>query len=329
MLRLHPEWIRRACLAFALFAALSTAWFGLRSYRTFVLLQSAYAAGMPLASSVRGWMSLHYLSTTFRVPESDLIARLGLPPETSPYLTIRSLAERQAVAPFDYVQRVQRSLAETVPQGEPAEPPTSPGWFDWINDEVLSALQRYGYSVLALTLVLGAIGLPVPTGLSAAVAGSLSAAGRMDWLGAAAIATAASVAGDVAAYGVGRFLSVRFLARRGTWFGYTVSRQARARMLFERWGGLTVLVTRTLVSHLSSVVSLLAGMSHYRFAGFVAFALTGRLLWTGAYLGLGYAIGGNLEAAADFLKNLSGLLVSVTLFAGCALIASGRVGLRA
>jgi membrane protein DedA with SNARE-associated domain len=117
------------------------------------------------------------------------------------------------------------------------------------------------------------------------------------------------------------------LARRGRWLGYTASRHEHARALFARWGGWTVLITRTLVSHLSSIVSLLAGMSYYPLLSFLMVALAGRVLWTGAYLGLGYAIGGSLEAAADFLKNLSGVLVSLPIFLASLLVAAGRIRL--
>jgi len=51
----------------------------------------------------------------------------------------------------------------------------------------------------------------------------------------------------------------------------------------------------------------------------------GRLLWTSAYLGLGYAVGSDPEAATGFLANLSGLLVSLAVLAASWLIASGRV----
>jgi membrane protein DedA with SNARE-associated domain len=201
------------------------------------------------------------------------------------------------------------------------------GWLDWFNDRILSALLHYGYAILALTLLLGAIGLPVPTGLAATVAGSLAAAGRVDWLAAGLIAIAASVAGDAVTYGLGRGVSEQFLARRGRWFGYTAARQAHAQALFARWGALTVLVTRTLVSHLSSVVSLLAGISRYRLAAFLSIALLGRALWTAAYMGLGYGIGGNLEYATDFLKNLSGFLVSLSILVAATLMASGWISI--
>jgi membrane protein DedA with SNARE-associated domain len=319
------KWIRRVGLAVAAIALLCTAVCGIRSYRTYLLLQSAYQLGMPQASTVRAWMTLRYIATTYRVPEDRLRERLAVPPATSPDTSLRSIAERQGMTPFQYVQQVQRSIAEVAPPPSPVTARTSQGWLDWFNDRVLSALLRYGYAVLGLTLLLGAIGLPVPTGIAATVAGSLAAAGRLDWVAAGTIAIAASVLGDTVAYGLGRGVSEQFLARRGRWFGYTAARHAHARALFDRWGALTVLVTRTLVSHLSSMVSLLAGMSHYRLAAFLSVALVGRVLWTAAYMALGYGIGGNLEAAADFLKNVSLLLLSVSVLVGSVLVVAGRI----
>lgn len=319
------SWIWKASLAIAALAVLATAAYGIRSYRTFLLLRSAYELGMPQASTVRAWMTLRYIATTYRVPEDRLRAQLALPPSTSLDLSLRSIAERQGMTPLQYVQQVQRSIADIAPPPPPAKPRTPQGWFDWFNDRILSALLRYGYAMLGLTVLLGAIGLPVPMGIAAVVAGSLAAAGRLDWAAAGLIAVVASVAGDAVAYGLGRGVSEQFLARRGRLLGYTAKRYARARALFDHWGALTVLVTRTLVSHLSSVVSLLAGMSHYRLAIFLPVALAGRVLWTAAYMALGYSIGGNLEAATGFLKNFSLLLLSVSVLLGSALIVAGRL----
>jgi len=192
------------------------------------------------------------------------------------------------------------------------------GW--WL----LSALLVYGYPALAVTLLLGALGLPVPTGLATTLAGSLIARGHMNWLIAAVLAVTASVIGDAIGYGIGRGLGERFLKRRGRWFGYTPARRARVQMLFDRWGGLTVLISRTLVSHLSSIVSLLAGIGRYRPAGFLAFAVAGRIVWASAYLGLGYGIGSDLEAATGFLSNLTGLLVSFAILVVSGLVARRR-----
>ncbi len=74
----------------------------------------------------------------------------------------------------------------------------------------------YSYPVLGLTLLLGAIGLPVPTGLATAVAGSLAARGSLSWAWAAALGVIASVLGDAVGYGLGRVLGRRFLVSEGT-----------------------------------------------------------------------------------------------------------------
>lgn len=316
---IQSNWMRKVVLALFLATLLSTVWFGLRTYRSFLLLRSAYEVGMPEISGVRAWMTLRYVATTYRVSEVVLITRLGLPPETSSDASLKSLAKQQSVSPFQYVQRTQKVIAGAASTMPPIERSNSSDWLERLGEEVLSALLVYGYPILALTFLFGAVGFPLPTGLSAAVAGSLSSLGRMDWLLAGIVVITASVLGDVAAYGLGRATSRRFIERWGRWIGSTPKHQARARALFERWGGLTILLTRTLMSHLSSIVSLLAGLNKYRLPAYLAYDVLGRAIWTFAYMGLGYVLGANLEAATDFLRNLTGLLLSLSVFVGSGL----------
>src|SRR4029450_2373796 len=99
---------RRAALFLTVLAALSSVWFGMRTYSSFVLLRSAYQVGMPQSSSVRGWMTIRFVATVYRVPESFFIAHLGLPPDISSDTSLKSLAERERISPFKYVQRVQQ-----------------------------------------------------------------------------------------------------------------------------------------------------------------------------------------------------------------------------
>ena len=193
-----------------------------------------------------------------------------------------------------------------------------------LTDRILSALLIYGYPALALTLLLGAIGLPLPIGVAAVLAGSLAALGNLRWEWAGLIAVIASFAGDMIAYGIGRAVSDSFLARHGRWIGYSPQRRDSIQALLQRWGGLTVIVSRTLTSSLSSVVSIFAGVSRYRFSHFLGFALFGRLIWTSAYLGLGYGIGGNIDAASQFLGNLSGLVIALGVLVVSSAYRAGR-----
>jgi membrane-associated protein len=310
------HWQRPVLLALFALAALAVAIFGLRTYRSFLLLRSAYELGAPDVSSVRPWMTLEYIARTHHVSDTALAERLGLAPDTDPTTTLISLAQRQALSPFEYLRQVQEAISElrlaaSPPRGNDAI--SEPGGF---GDKILAALLVYGYPVLGLTLLLGTMGAPFPSALSVVVAGSLIAQGQMSWFWSIAIAVACSVLGDLAGYGLGRLLGREFLERRGRWFGFTPARRARVELLFEQWGILTVFFSRSLLSFLSSAVNLLAGSSRYRLRAFLVFAFVGRLIWTLAYLGLGYGFAVVLEASADFLSSLSGLLVSLTALAG-------------
>jgi membrane protein DedA with SNARE-associated domain len=318
---------RRVALWLFVLCLLPTFVFGMRTYGSYRVLRSAYAVGAPATSSIRGWMTLGYVATTYHAPLAALIARLGLPPDTAADTSLMTIASRAGVLPHQYVPRVQRAVADFAKANSTAAataPPKSSGWLASMGDKMLAALLVYGYPVLVLTLLFGALGLPLPNGIATAVAGSLAAQGRMDWPTAASLVVIASVVGDAAAYGIGRLLGREALARHGRWFGYSARRHAMAQSLFDQWGLLTVFITRTFVSNLSSIASLLAGITHYGLPRFLAVALTGRLIWAAAYLGLGAAVGSDLEAASGFLTNLSLLLVTLALLTAAGLIAAGR-----
>jgi membrane protein DedA with SNARE-associated domain len=311
-----------ALVALLVAASVGSVVFGFRSYHSFMLLRSAYALGAPKVSTIRPWMTLGYIAAAYRVQGASLTDRLGLPPDTEPDTSLRAIAARESIAPVDYVQRVQRALVESVPATSGETEAANATWVGAMGQELLAALLVYGYPVLGLTLLLGAIGLPLPTGLSTVVAGSLAAEGTLSlaWLG--AIALTASVVGDAVGYALGRLVSQEFLERRARWLGYTAARRARVESLFDRWGGLSVILSRTLVSHLSSAISVLAGAGRYRLDRFLLLALLGRLIWTSAYLSLGYAAGADLEAASGFLANISFLLVFLALLIGSGLVAA-------
>lgn len=124
---------------------------------------------------------------------------------------------------------------------------------------------------------------------------------------------------------VGRMFGPSLLVRWGSFFGLSLARQALLAGLLSRWGAMTVFLSRTLISTLSTVVSLLAGVSQYSAPRFAVISLVGRGFWTLAYLWLGYTIGTDVEAAASFLRNLSGLLLSLLMLsASVAILIKGK-----
>jgi membrane protein DedA with SNARE-associated domain len=323
--RFASRWTRPILLALCVVAGLGSVAFGLRSYHSFLLLRSAYELGAPKIGAIRPWMTLGYVGATYRAPVAALTDRLGLPADTDPDTSLRALSTREGVSPFLYVQRVQRALAAVGPGPAGTTENSNSPWISGVGEDLLAAVIAYGYPALGLIALFGAIGLPLPTGLATVVAGSLSAAGQLSWVWAASVALTASTAGDVVGYTLGHLLSREFLERRARWLGYTAARHARVESIFRRWGGLSVLLSRTLVSHLSAFVNVFAGGTRYRLDRFLLFVVLGRFIWTAAYLGLGYAVGTDLEAASGFLANISLLLVCLATLLATALAASGRL----
>ena len=290
-----------------------------RTYNSLVLLRNAQALGTPAIGKVRPWMTLGYVADSYQVGAAELVDGLGLPRNVDPNTSLLAIAVEQRLSPVAYMQQVQRALAGLIaaPRADAVTTVTSgPGT---VGQQVLAAMLVYGYPVLGLTLMLGALGVPLPAGLATVVVGSLAASGKLDWTVTAVVALSASVIGDMAGYGLGRLVRPASLERRAGWLGYSATRRARVEALLARWGGLAVLLTRTLVSSLSAVVNLAAGAGRYRLRDFAVQALVGRLAWTSAYLAVGYVAGSDLDAASGFLLNLSLALIALAVFTGSGL----------
>lgn len=324
MIRSRFHWQSWILLILFALAAFAVGIFAFRTYRSFLLLRSAYELGAPDVSSVRPWMTLDYVARAYHVPGTALAERLGLAPDTDSTTTLISLAQKQGLSPFEYIQQVQEAISElhfiTPPPGE-NEAISEPGGF---SDDILAALLVYGYPVLGLTLLLGTMGAPFPSALSVVVAGSLIAQGQMSWLWSGMIAVTCSVLGDIVGYGLGRLLGREFLERRGRWLGFSSVRRARVELLFKQWGVLYVILSRSLVSFLSSAVNLFAGAGRYPFRAFLPFAIVGRLIWTLAYLGLGYGFAVVLDASAELLSSLSVLILALAALAGVGFMIYGE-----
>jgi hypothetical protein len=123
-----------------LLAALAVVIFALRTYRSLLLLHSAYEWGAPDLSSVRPWMTLGYVAQTYSVPQAALAERLGHSPDVDPRTSLISLARRQGLSPFEHLRQVQEAISELRPLASLADPSgavTEPKGF---GDDILIAL---------------------------------------------------------------------------------------------------------------------------------------------------------------------------------------------
>lgn len=176
-------------------------------------------------------------------------------------------------------------------------------------------LAVYTYPVAALTVLVGAIGVPLPSAVIVLAAGSISTDGDPDLTMLFGVILAAAIVGDVISYSVGRWGGHLVLGTVGARVGLTPARIAAAEHRFERWGGLLVLVTRCLLTGLALPTNLVAGASGYPLARFFGYALVGEAFWTGGYLGLGWLFGPGWVSLLDYLDDAVTALTALTVAA--------------
>ena len=188
----------------------------------------------------------------------------------------------------------------------------------------LEWMVTYGPLALGLALLLGPLGVPIPTGLLVLAAGAFARQGLIAWPVGLAIGLAATILGDAASYTLGRLA--------GGWGQRLRGRKQvlwqKAQERFQRHGGLAIYATRVLLTSLDVPSNLIAGGSRYSFRRFMAWDIVGRVTWIVLYGGLGYALGSQWEAAAALIRGYGGWLAigALMLATGTWLVRLARNG---
>lgn len=179
-----------------------------------------------------------------------------------------------------------------------------------MSDFLLTQVINYGAPILGAIVFVGALGPPLPATLLMIAAGAFCREGVLVWYTTALIALTCVVAGDSLSYAMG------YYAREGVLRRFENSgRWARAESAFDRWGGMSVLFTRFLVTGLAVPVNLIAGTSAFGFRRFFFYDLFGEAIWVLGYGGLGYLFGTQWEVIGSLLSSVSGLALGLVILA--------------
>jgi membrane-associated protein len=180
-----------------------------------------------------------------------------------------------------------------------------------LSGDIFSMILSNGAPFLGVLLLLGAIGVPVPTTLLVMDSGALVRLGMLD-TGSALIGLGFVVAGDSLSYAMGRLghgrLKQRFHSNRG-W--------KRALQTFQTRGDVAIYLTRWLVPSIAIPTNLLAGGSGYRYDRFLLLSSLGEITWIGIFGGLGYTLGSQWETVTQYLPDLTSLTLIVTILLAC------------
>ncbi len=181
-----------------------------------------------------------------------------------------------------------------------------------LTEFLLTQVINYGAPILGVIVLTGALGVPFPGTLIVIAVGAFCQQGILSWPITGLVALACVVLGDSLSYAMGFYAREPVLHRWGT-----SARWVQARTTFQKWGGLSIVLTRFLITGIAVPVNLLAGTGNYPFRKFLMFDLLGEAVWIFGYGGVGYLFGAQWENASDVLNNISGLALGlVILLAG-------------
>jgi len=189
------------------------------------------------------------------------------------------------------------------------------GWFSdslmWVLDLVDSVdpvLRTIiaGFGMLLETSVL--VGLVVP-GDTIVIVASTAVVGPVEYIALALAVIAGSLAGESIGFALGRFFGPRIRhSRLGAWIGE--AHWQRAAHYLERRGGIAVFISRFLPV-LHSLIPITVGMSPMTYRRFMRWTVPASLIWTLAYVSVGFFAAGSFRELLDNLHGAGYIFVGI------------------
>jgi membrane-associated protein len=177
-----------------------------------------------------------------------------------------------------------------------------------MSDFLLTQVINYGAPILGLILFIGALGVPFPGTFLVVAVGAFCRQGLLTWPITGIIAFICVVLGDCLSYSMGYYAREPVLRR------FSASKQwAQAEKSFQHWGGMSVFLTRFLVTGIAVPVNLLAGTGSFPFQRFLIYDVLGEAIWIFGYGGLGYLFGTQWELVSDFISNFGGFALGLVI----------------
>jgi membrane-associated protein len=174
---------------------------------------------------------------------------------------------------------------------------------------LLTLLINYGYPIIIITILIGYMGVPIPSEALLLAAGSFAADGTFDIYITISLVIITALTGDTIIYLLGKKFGYVLSSK----IGISVNKFKKVESFLDKWGIWCVFITRWLLTPLSLPVNLVAGTSRYSFRKFIISAAFGEALWAIAYIYLGFIFGANWQSLLDYISDAPLLILFVVL----------------
>lgn len=181
-----------------------------------------------------------------------------------------------------------------------------------LSDYLLSTLGVYGLPVLFMSLLIGAVGLPLPGSLMLLAAGSFVEQGDMSLWPVLSLAAAGAVIGDNVGYALGRFGGRRMTRRISRWMGGEERLRAAEEWLKRREGA-GIFLSRWLITPLGPFINITCGATDYPWPRFLLYDVLGEALWVVLYVLLGWLFSDRVQEMSDLLGDFMWMIVGLLL----------------
>lgn len=178
---------------------------------------------------------------------------------------------------------------------------------------ILALVLMYGYPIIVVTIVVAALGIPLPVTSIIMAAGSFTVDKTLNMYILIPLATTAAVFGDCIGYVIGKKFGPALLQRYTRKIGISPNKLVKVESFLGRWGIWCIFLTRWLLTPLAIPVNILSGASHFSFSRFFRYAFLGELLWATCYSYLGYFFGANWQVVSDYIGTTPAILALITL----------------
>lgn len=176
-----------------------------------------------------------------------------------------------------------------------------------------------GYIGVFVLVLLGNLHLPVPTQLTLPLAGFLIEQGQFTFVSVMVSSTAAAVAVSLIFYYVGLWIGEenlrRFVSRFGRFVFLGEKDLDKASKVFDRHGGKAILIGH-FIPGVGAFISIPAGLRHMPIFGrFMIYTIIGCILWNGAHVGLGWALGSQWTLVKQYVSIIEYAVVAAMVAA--------------
>lgn len=179
-----------------------------------------------------------------------------------------------------------------------------------LSDYLLSTLGVYGLPVLFLSLLIGAVGVPLPGSLMLLAAGSFVEQGDMSLWPVLALSAVGAILGDNVGYALGRFGGSR-LTRGISRFIGGEDRLRAAEDWLKRREGAGIFLSRWLFTPLAPFVNITCGVTNYPWRRFLLYDVLGEALWVVLYVLLGKLFSDRVQAMSDMVGDFMWMIIGL------------------